>query len=96
VAHYKSNKNLFLKLFDDGVYLIGFFGIIVFLPQLTKVWLGKNVEGLSFTSWAGMTLGSIVWLIYGILHKQKPLIVVNIMVAFLQLAIVIGIITYSK
>lgn len=91
----KSRKNLILKLFDDGVYLIGFFGVIVFLPQLSKIWLGKNVSGLSLTSWVGMTLGSIIWLVYGILHKQKPLIVVNLMIFLLQLFIVAGIIMYS-
>lgn len=91
----KKVKNWFVRLVDDGVYLIGLFGVIVFLPQLYKIWVGQNVAGLSLTSWAGMTIGSVIWLIYGVIHKQKPLIVVNIMIALLQVAIVAGIIVYS-
>lgn len=91
----RRGKSLSQTFVDDGVYLMGFFGVIVLWPQLQKIYVGKNVAGLSLISWVGMTLGSFLLIIYASIHKQTPLIVTNLMIAALQIAIVVGIMMYS-
>jgi len=35
----------------------------------------QDASGVSAFSWTGFTLLAVIWLIYGIAHKEKPLIV---------------------
>lgn len=88
-------KSLFQFFIDKAVYFIGIFGVLIYIPQLTKIWIGKNVTGVSLVSWVGITIGSIIWFSYGIIHKQKPLIVVNFLLAVIQFIIVLGIYLYG-
>jgi uncharacterized protein with PQ loop repeat len=80
---------------DKAIYIVGIGGVFVFLPQLLKVWDSKNVAGLSLVSWVGMAIGSLIWVAYGLIHKQKPIIFINISLAIMQGLIVLGIILYS-
>ncbi len=89
------NKKQSRFLVDEAAYAVGIFGVIIFIPQLYKVWVGQNVAGLSLISWVGMAVGSIIWLFYGMVHKQKPMIMVNIFLAIIQIAIAIGIYKFS-
>ena len=82
-------------LINKVVYLIGFFGVLIYIPQLIKVWGEQTVAGLSLTSWVGITLGSVIWILYGIANKQVPLIIINSILVVVQGAIVLGIIMYS-
>lgn len=90
-----KRRDLFVSSVDKAVFLVGFFGAIIYLPQLLKIWVGKNVSGISLVSWIGIFLGSIIWVLYGIAHKQKPIIYINIILALMQILIVIGIFIYS-
>lgn len=91
----KQKKLSLAYLIDKVIYLVGVFGVAVYIPQLAKVWTEKNVSGLSLLSWAGITTGSVIWLLYGIAHKQKPIVIINFLLAIIQLAIVLGIIYFS-
>lgn len=82
-------------LIDKVIYLVGVFGVAVYIPQLLKIWTEKNVSGLSLLSWMGITTGSVIWLLYGIAHKQKPIIIINFFLTIIQLSIVAGIIYFS-
>lgn len=79
------------RLFDDAAYLMGVTAVAVNIPQLLDVWLKPDISGVSLTSWTGIFLGSCFWLGYGILHKEKPLIVINLMLLSVQGLIVVGI-----
>ena len=90
-----SSRNTLKDVIDRAVYLIGIFGVIIYIPQLVKIWLEKSVTGLSLTSWIGIFIGSIIWLLYGIAHKQKPLVIINFLLAIIQFVIVVGIFYYN-
>ena len=92
----KKNKKIYGSIIDDSVYLLGIFGFFVFLPQLTKIWIEKNVTGVSVITWGGMTIGSILWVFYGIVHKQKPIIILNLLLTIVQGSIVLGVLLFSK
>lgn len=99
--HYHQRRGLQLTspkvraIIDKGVYVVTVFGILITLPQILKIWVGKNATGVSALSWAGYMLIAFFWLTYGIAHKSKPIIVSNIGWLFLQIFIIIGTLIYG-
>ncbi len=90
-----EKQKSFNTLIDGIIYIVGSFGVLVFIPQLIQVWSPGDVAGVSLISWAGMFIASSFWLFYGIVHKAKPIIYINILAASIQLLIVIGILLHK-
>jgi MtN3 and saliva related transmembrane protein len=76
---------------DHIIYFVGFVGPIMTIPQLIKVWGQHSVEGLSAVSWSAYLITAIFWLVYGLIHKEWPIIVANIIWIMVNIPIVIGI-----
>jgi len=66
-----------------------------FLPQAIKVIKTKHTKDLSLAMYSTFTLGVFLWLIYGILVKDVPLIVANIITLLFALTILIMKIRYK-
>jgi uncharacterized protein with PQ loop repeat len=64
------------------------------LPQLLKIWIKKKTNGVSMVSWILFSILSLVWLIYGIVKKDKYIIITFGITLILQLLIVIGTVIY--
>ena len=77
-------------------YFAGICTTVAFIPQVTKVWLSKNVKGLSLNMFIIFSIGVCCWLIYGILQKDLPLIIANMITLILAILILIGIIKFKK
>ncbi|MDO8947683.1 MAG: SemiSWEET transporter [Desulfocapsaceae bacterium] len=65
----------------DGTTLIGLIAAICttssFLPQVIKTWRSKKTKDISFLMYAILALGLFLWLIYGIIIMDYPLILAN-------------------
>jgi len=48
-----------------------------FLPQAVKVWRTKSTRDISLIMFSVMTTGIVLWLIYGVLIWDLPLIYAN-------------------
>ena len=59
-------------------YLGGFFITISFIPQVIKSYKTKRVEDISFLMILFSIIGTIFWLIYGLMKQSMPLILTNI------------------
>lgn len=84
-----------VKLLDKIVFVAAIFGPALTLPQVTKIWLEKNANGVSLITWLGYLGGAIFWTIYGLAHKEKPIILANLLLGILAVAIVLGVLLYS-
>ena len=51
---------------------------IAFIPQVIKAWLSKSTKDISLIMYALVTTGILLWLIYGILISDIPLIFANV------------------
>ena len=91
----RSYQDKLTVLFDKIIYAVVFIAPILNLPQLFEVWFNRNAAGVSFISWFGFSILSVVWLIYGILHKEKPLIFMNIALAVVQGLVALGVVLYG-
>lgn len=66
-----------------------------YLPQVWKTWRTKAVEHISLVMYTSMSLGVLLWLVYGVLIKAPAVIVANglclaLVVGMLRMKIVYG------
>jgi uncharacterized protein with PQ loop repeat len=79
---------------DALVYVVSFASPIFTLPQVWDIYIGQNATGVSPISWGAYTLFTIPWLAYGIVHKERILIINNCFWLFLNGLIFIGALMY--
>jgi MtN3 and saliva related transmembrane protein len=62
---------------------------IAFLPQLIKTWTTRSTKDISLGMFLIFTIGILLWLIYGLLVRDVPLIAANA-VTLLLASIILG------
>ena len=80
---------------DRLIYIIGIVGPIMTIPQVTKIWIDKNAGGISIIAWGTYTITSLCWIIYGVMHKEKPIIFSSGLFFIFDGLVVIGAILYG-
>ena len=55
----------------------GFFTTISFVPQIQKIWKTRSAEDVSKKMFLAVALGVALWLAYGIILEQWPIIIWN-------------------
>jgi MtN3 and saliva related transmembrane protein len=55
----------------------GLISSITFIPQVIKTWRSKSAKDISLLMFTFATASVIMWLIYGILIKNTPIIFTN-------------------
>lgn len=60
------------------------------IPQAVTVIEG-NIEGVSVISWASFAIFGALFLSYGIKHKVKPMIIVNLLWLIIDIVIVVAV-----
>ena len=91
---YPHPKKL-INIFDKLIYIAIIVGPIMIFPQLFTIWYHKQATGVSLTSWISFVILNFIWLGYGILHKEKPIIYTSISAVILQTLVVVGVILYG-
>ena len=56
---------------------------IAFLPQVIKIWKTQKTRDISLTMYATLITGVFLWLVYGFLIKDLPLIIANLVTLIL-------------
>lgn len=69
-------------------YLAGFFILISIIPQIIKSWKTKSTKDLSLSRYLIYVSGVLLWLIYGIILKNGPMIIVNSINTILAISII--------
>jgi uncharacterized protein with PQ loop repeat len=78
------------KIMDRIIYIVGIIGPLFLLPQVLKIWIYKDASGVSAISFAALGLVSALWIPYGIMHKEKPIIINYILFTLFNFAICLG------
>jgi MtN3 and saliva related transmembrane protein len=67
-----------------------------FVPQVWQIWKTRDVSAISLPTYLIITFGLVLWLIYGVLKADLPLIVANGMMVILTGTISVMKIRFSK
>jgi len=65
------------------------------LPQVYTIWIEHNAAGVSLITWSLFLILSIPFLIYALVHKIKPYIIMNILWIVVYLLVIIGAFIYG-
>jgi uncharacterized protein with PQ loop repeat len=90
-----KTRQRMVRVLDDVIYAVAFIGPFSALDQIDQVWLHHNTEGVSLFTWAAFASLSVIWLVYGIVHKDKPIIISNTLWAILETSVAVGIVIYK-
>lgn len=65
----------------DAPTLVGFAAglltTVAFVPQAVKIWRSRSARDVSFTAFSAFTAGVALWLAYGVMRQELPIIVWN-------------------
>ena len=68
-------------------FAAGTLTVVSFLPQVYQAWKTKKVKDVSFAMMACLMAGAVTWIAYGVLKKDMPVIVTNVLALSFQSAI---------
>ena len=58
-------------------FIAGILTTVSFVPQVHKTWRSKRCDDLSYAMLLIFSLGIVLWLIYGLLVRDAPIIAAN-------------------
>jgi uncharacterized protein with PQ loop repeat len=98
-VHQKLEKyphpNPWINFLDRLLIVLAVIGPMTNIPQIAKIYIEKNASGLSLLSWLLYFFLSIPWILYGIVHKEKPIIISSSLWAVTDFIVIIGILLYA-
>ena len=84
----------------DAVTLLGLLAAtlttVAFLPQVIKNWKTRSAGDLSFGTFGLFTAGLVLWLSYGLLIGNLPIIVSNTVTLVLNAVNLVQMVKYRK
>jgi MtN3 and saliva related transmembrane protein len=87
---------MFMHYYEKYMSVIGSITSIMFYLQAYKIFANKSAKDVSGVGFLLSFIGLSSWLIYGILLKNKPLIVANIFGTVGVLITLCGIVLYGS
>lgn len=93
--HDLVHSKKFTKLIDKMVMVVGIISPLTALPQIYQIVETGSAEGVSSWTWGLWIIIAIFWLLYGIAHKAKPIIINNALWIFFEIVILSLTIIYS-
>ncbi|MCD6229984.1 MAG: hypothetical protein J7K00_04220 [Candidatus Diapherotrites archaeon] len=89
------HPNKWMKIIDKIVIFSGFAGFLITLPQITRIWIDNVTAGVSLVSWMGYFVIAVTWIIYGLVHKEKSIIITNVLWVLAHTMIIVGLLIYG-
>jgi uncharacterized protein with PQ loop repeat len=71
------------------------FTMLMTVPQVLAVWIGRDAGGVSLASWLSYLVGACLWFVYGFQKRDKTIYLACIGWIVLDAAIVAGIIVHG-
>jgi uncharacterized protein with PQ loop repeat len=97
-VHQKLEKyphpDKFKRVLDKILLVVAVVGPLMSLPQIIKIYYYHNAASISTITFSSFILFNILWLTYGIVHKEKPIIIAYILWMISNISIVIGSLIY--
>lgn len=90
-----KNPLITTKILDKIVLVIAFLAPLVEIPQLAEIYMNRAAQNVSIITWGLFVVFGIPWLLYGIVHKEKPIIILYSLWIIIDSLIVVGIVLYG-
>ncbi|MCP3685654.1 MAG: hypothetical protein GY861_23640 [bacterium] len=84
-----------VRILDDVCMTVAVVMPFTTLPQIYRIWAFKSAADVSLLMWILYTVLCVPMLIYGIVHKVKPIVVLNFLWLIANSIIIAGILMYG-
>lgn len=89
------NKKIKYKTVDRLTYIVAIIEPVITIPQIVVIFRDRTAAGIAISSQIGYQLFTLIWLWYGIVHKEKVIIMYQVFWLVLQTLIIIGGLKYG-
>ncbi len=93
--HQKEAKSNYLIFLDKLTFIVGVIGPFTVLPQIYTIFNTHSAKGVSLITWLLIFIVTFPWILYGLAHKDKSIIVSFTLWEVVNLSVVIGVLRYS-
>lgn len=83
-----------VRAVDIAVYVMSGLALLLTTDQARIVWIDHNASGISIPAWSCYLLADLVWMLYGWVHKDRVILILNFLWVLMYLLIVVGAIMY--
>ena len=68
------HPNATKRILDKVIFLVGALGPLSTIPQVYVIYATRDASGVSALSWFMYLIFSVIWVIYGVVHREKAII----------------------
>lgn len=83
-----------MRLLDSVVFVAGVIGPLMTLPQIILIYSTHSAANVSAVTWFGYAVLDMPWILYGIVHKEWPIVSTYWLWLAMNLIVGIGAILY--
>ena len=89
------HPNKWKRLIDKLIYIAILAKLVMTLPQVMQIWSVQSASGVSVYTWMTYAIVTFFWILYGLLHREKPIIISSALLIVLEISVVIGTLLYG-
>ncbi len=94
-AHSKHKRTPYIVFLDKLTFVVGVIGPFTVLPQIYTIFSTHSAKGVSIATWGLIFIVTFPWILYGLAHKDKSIIVSFALWEVVNLTVVIGVLIYQ-
>lgn len=91
----KKPSSSYIVFLDKLTFIVGVVGPFTVLPQIYSIFSTKSADGVSLITWALIFIVTFPWILYGMAHKERNIIVSFILWEVVNLTVVVGVLLYG-
>ena len=91
-----SAKSKILFYYEKYMMAVGILGQLLFYSQGIKIFMTKSADDVSIFGFLFGLIAVSSWLVYGILIKNKVIIIANVVAVIGALFVIVGVLIYGS
>lgn len=92
---HKSNMSFLHKILNFVITIVATASPLITIPQLFDIYTRRDATGVSSATWLMYIFTASIWFYYGVIHKEKAIIINGVLGIFLGASIFFGTLIYG-
>lgn len=88
------NPNFFKRNLDYVMVVVAVAGPLALLPQVLHIFQTQDASSLSLITWGLFCSMNLIWIVYGLVHKDTPILITHSLFILLNGSVAYGIWLY--
>ena len=92
---YPHKKSAWIRFLDKFLLVLAIIGPLASLPQIFKIYMTQSGGDISVFTYLALAVMNVPWIVYGYVHKEKPILIAYSLWLLSNIAVTIGAIIYA-